>query len=108
MCIRDRYERLKNVYIKEENKDSKIEYPNCKDYNKNVKFEGTFNEKELKKTKTHVGYMNVVPGNVFTIEPGIYFIETLIKSAKADENKNKYIDFDLVDKYTVSSLLFLI
>lgn len=102
----DLYERLKTIYLKPENEDSAIEYPNCKDYNKNVKFEGKINEKELKKTKSHVGYMNIVPGNVFTVEPGIYFIDTLINSSKADETKSKFIDFDLVDKYSVGFIFF--
>ena len=96
------YERIKKMSIDPEKDEPVIEYPNCKDYKKNLSFEGKINSKELKKTKGHLAYTNLKKGNVITIEPGIYFIDTLIESSKANENQNQYIDFDLVEKYRVS------
>jgi Xaa-Pro aminopeptidase len=78
-----------------------INYPNCKDYQKNCDFEGKINMKELKKTYYSVSYTNLQTGNVITVEPGIYFIDVLIEKAKACETKSKQIDFELVAEYRV-------
>jgi hypothetical protein len=85
-----------------------IEYPNCKDYNKNLEFKGSLNRKEFDKSYQPVSFSVLETGNVFTIEPGIYFIDSLIESAKNSEVKNKYCDFDLIEKYRVNYLFFFI
>ena len=64
--------------------------------------------KELKKIHYSISYNNLQQGNVFTVEPGIYFIDTLIEKARACEIKSKFIDFELVAKYRVNYLFFII
>ena len=42
-------------------------------------------------------YRTVEVGNVFTVEPGIYFIPTLVENFKND-NPNVKLDYDLIDE----------
>jgi Xaa-Pro dipeptidase len=39
------------------------------------------------------------PGMVITVEPGIYFIRSIIESFKKNEEKAKYINFEKVEEY---------
>lgn len=39
------------------------------------------------------------PGNVLTVEPGIYFIPELIDKRRADKTLNQFVNFDLLDTY---------
>ena len=41
----------------------------------------------------------LMEGMVITVEPGIYFIETLIEQAKKNEAKSKYFNFDKIKEY---------
>ena len=83
-----------------------LEYPNCKDYKKNVHYNGKLNIKEIDKSYLPVSYCLLQPGHVLTIEPGIYFIDVLIDKMKTDETKSKYFDFDLISEYRVSLYIF--
>lgn len=38
-------------------------------------------------------------GMVITVEPGIYFIDTLLKQAKESETKSKYFNFNKIEEY---------
>lgn len=78
-----------------------VNYPNSKNYHEVVDFDGNIDMKEIKKTVSSVYYNVLVPGNVITIEPGLYFIDTKIQEAKDSEKLNKLIDFDLVEQYKV-------
>jgi hypothetical protein len=97
-------ERIGKSLPKDNEEEPKIEYPNCKDYNKNLKFDQRINMKELKKTHSSVSYFTLEEGNVITVEPGIYFIDVLIQKAKNCETKSKLIDFDKVQEYRVRSI----
>ncbi|MBF0359426.1 MAG: Xaa-Pro dipeptidase [Oligoflexia bacterium] len=39
------------------------------------------------------------PGHVFTVEPGLYFIDSLLDDLKKSEENNKYVDWNTVDKF---------
>ena len=43
--------------------------------------------------------LSYVPGNVFTIEPGCYFIPQLIESWKAEKKHADFINYDNIGKY---------
>jgi Xaa-Pro dipeptidase len=38
------------------------------------------------------------PGVVVTVEPGIYFIDSLLAAARADGKRSALIDWDVVDE----------
>ena len=38
-------------------------------------------------------------GMLITVEPGIYFVDCCIEKIKADENLNKYVNWEEVNKY---------
>ena len=89
---------------KEEGKeDPEMTYPDCSTYNKMYPAKDQINDKELHKQYTRLGSSNIKTGNVFTVEPGIYFIDTLIESAKQNEKIKDFIDFEKVEEYKVSS-----
>jgi Xaa-Pro aminopeptidase len=67
--------------------------------------------------ENHVGYNNKIkrsnqfglaflrfalqylPGNVFTVEPGCYFIPELIESWRAERKFRDFINYDQIEKY---------
>lgn len=78
-----------------------VDYPNSKDYHEVADYNGNIDMHEVKKTSCSAYYNELVPGNVVTIEPGIYFIDCLIEKAKNSEKISKYFDFELVEQYKV-------
>lgn len=87
--------------------EDEIEFQEPTEYTQNVEFKGELNKKELEKNYQSVTFSVLEPGNVFTIEPGIYFIDTLINEAKNSETKKHFYDFDLIEKYRVDQLKVL-
>ncbi|PVU88152.1 hypothetical protein BB559_005505 [Furculomyces boomerangus] len=53
--------------------------------------------------KPSIRYLRVrremLPGMVFTVEPGLYFVHDLIEEARNTPELAKYVDFDVVQKY---------
>lgn len=40
-------------------------------------------------------------GHVFTVEPGLYFIDLLLKKARKNENQKNLINFEKVEEYKI-------
>lgn len=78
-----------------------VNYPNSKKYREVPDYDGNIDMKETKKTGCSVYYNKLVTGNVITIEPGIYFIESKIQEAQNSPELSKLFDFDLVEQYKV-------
>ena len=57
------------------------------------------NDKEYNKQYLSVDEDILESNMCLTVEPGIYFIDSLIQKAKDDEDMNSYFDFDLLEHY---------
>ena len=87
------------IKIKEE--DQEYKRPINKKFGTILKLESPLPLREIQKTSVHLNFTRLEPGNVITVEPGIYFIETLLKEALLDPVRSEFIDFAKVKEYRV-------
>ena len=99
-------EQKKDEQKKEEKKDFVMNYAEITDYNKQYDIKGEISAKEQKKRCGYVSWSNLKPGNVLTVEPGIYFIDVLLQRAQDNAEIKEFLDFDKINEYKVNYFFF--